>query len=135
MKLSVVFFIALLLTSSAFAQGMGQRRQFYDTTTVTTITGTIAEIDSQATPRGSNYMVRLTIHDTSGITTVMVGPSSYLDDQGISFTKGDSVKVTGSKVHFNENEFVIAAQIIEGGKTIKLRDNSGRPVWFRGGMR
>jgi len=135
MRTSTILFATLLFTGVVFAQGMGQHRQYYDTTMVTTITGTIASVDSQATPRGNNYIVRLSIHDTSGTSTVMVGPSSYLNEQGISFAKGDSVQVTGSKVHFNENEFILAAQIVVAGKTIKLRDNSGRPVWFREGMR
>ncbi len=81
------------------------------------------------------YSVRLTVQDTSGTSTVMVGPNSYLDEQGITFTKGDSVQITGSKVSFNQNDFIIAAQIVISGKTLKLRDESGKPVWFQGGMR
>jgi len=135
MKTSAILFTTLLLISTAFSQGMGQRRSFYDTTTVTTIKGTITSVDSQETPRGNMYMVRLTVHDKTGNSNVMVGPSSYLNEQGISFAKGESVQVTGSKVQFNDNEFIIAAQIVAKGKTIKLRDDSGRPVWFNGGMR
>ncbi len=132
MKPALVAFSLLFISSSLFAQGM--RRQFYDTTTVTTITGTVASVDSQATPRGDFYMVRLTVQDTSGTTAVVVGPSSYLDSQNISFDKGASIKVTGSKVNFRGNDILIAGQIIYGGKTIKLRDDSGTPVW-RGQMR
>lgn len=130
MKLTAILFSLLIMTNTLFAQGMGQRRQFYDTTTVTTIKGTISNVDSQATPRGDSYMVRLTVQDTSGTTAVMVGPSSYLDSQNISFNKGDAIQVTGSKVNFRGNDILIAAQIVSGGKTIKLRDDSGRPVWM-----
>lgn len=130
MKLTAILFSLLIMTNLLFAQGMGQRRQFYDTTTVTTIKGTISNVDSQATPRGDFYMVRLTVQDTSGTTAVMVGPSSYLDSQNISFNKGDAIQVTGSKVNFRGNDILIAAQIVSGGKTIKLRDDSGRPVWM-----
>ena len=131
MKSTATLFFFLIMSGQLFAQGMGQRRQFYDTTTITSIEGTIASVDSQATPRGDFYMVRLTVKDTSGTTEVMVGPSFYLDSLNISFNKGDSVKVTGSKVNFRGNDFLMAAQIVSGGKTLKLRDDSGRPVWMR----
>ena len=130
MKPIAVLFSLLFIASTIFAQGMEQRRQFYDPTKVTTIIGTIASVDSQETPRGDSYMVRLTVQDTSGTTPVMVGPSSYLDSQNITFNKGDSIQVTGAKMNFRGNDVFIAGQIITGGKTIKLRDDSGRPVWM-----
>ena len=133
MKTIAILFSMVIMTSAVFAQGRGQRRQFYDASTVTTINGTIAIIDSQATPRRDFYMVQLSVQDTSGTTNVVVGPSSYLDSQNISFNKGDSIQVTGSKVNFRGNDVMIAAQIVTGGKTIKLRDDSGRPMWMRGG--
>jgi len=132
MKPTAILFSLLIVTGSVFAQGMGQRRQFYDTTTVTTISGTIVDVDSQQTPRGNFYMVRLTVQDSTGKTSVMVGPSSYLDSQNISFNKGAAIQVTGSKVKFRDNEVLIAAQIVTGGKTIRLRDSSGMPVWMQG---
>ncbi|MFZ1082717.1 MAG: hypothetical protein WAO19_12435 [Candidatus Kryptoniota bacterium] len=135
MRFLAILFATILFTSAVFAQHTGQHRQFYDTTSVVTISGTVASIDSVASPRGNMYSVQITVKDTSGTSTVMVGPSSYLAQQGIAFNAGDSVQVTGSKVHFNQNDLVVAAQIVIGGKTIKLRDDSGRPVWFRNSMR
>ncbi|HUI28660.1 MAG TPA: hypothetical protein VLX91_00485 [Candidatus Acidoferrales bacterium] len=131
MKIAIVFLSMIAASSTLFAQGMGQRRQFYDTSTVTTVTGTIATVDSQAAPRGDSYMIRLTVKDTSGTIPVMVGPSFYINSQNISFNKGDAIQVTGSKMNFRGNDVILAAQIVTGGKTIKLRDDSGRPVWMR----
>ncbi len=135
MRTTAILFAALLFTSAVFAQGVRQHRQFYDTTSIVTISGTVASVDSVASPRGNMYNVQLTVKDTSGTSTVVVGPSSYLDQQAIAFNTGDLVQVTGSKVHFNQNDLIIAAQIVTGGKTIKLRDDSGKPVWPRNGMR
>ena len=136
MKTAVILFSALLMTvGSVFAQGMGQRRQFYDTTTVTTISGVITSVDSVASPRGNNYGLRMSVQDSSGTTTVFIGPASYLASQGFTLGKGDTVQVTGSKVHFNQNDILIAAQIVDGGKTIKLRDDTGKPAWSRDSMR
>ena len=130
--MKTTIFSLLILTSSLFAQGMGQHRQFYDSTTVTKINGTIASVDSQENPRGGFFMVRLSVQDTGGTTPIMVGPSSYLDEQNISFRKGDSIQVTGSKVNFRGKDVMIAGRIVTAGKTIKLRDDSGKPVWSNG---
>jgi hypothetical protein len=129
MRYIAIFFSVLFISTALFAQRM-QRRQFYDTSTVTTINGTIASVDSQATPRGDFYMVRLTVRDSSGLTSVMVGPSAYLDSQEITFIEGDSIRVTGSRIGFRGQEVVIAAAVVTRGRTIKLRDDSGMPVWM-----
>ncbi len=135
MKTLVMFSALMLFASSAFSQGMGQRRSFYDQSTVTTITGTIQSVDTLTGRRGNSHMIALTVKDSSGTVSVSIGPSFYLDEQKISFKAGDMVEVTGSRVQFNENEVILAAQVKVGGKTYTLRDDSGRPVWARGGMR
>lgn len=135
MKTFLAFSVVLLVASSAFSQGMGQRRNFYDQSTVTTITGTIQSVDTLSGRRGNFHMIELTVKDTSGTIAVNVGPTFYLDEQKISFKVGDNVVVTGSKVQFNGNDVILAAQVKDGDKTITLRDDSGRPVWARGGMR
>jgi hypothetical protein len=135
MKTILVFSAVLLMSSSAFSQGMGRGRAFYDQSTVTTITGTIQSVDTLSGRRGNFHMIQLTVKDTSGTVSVNIGPSFYLDEQKISFRAGDTVEVTGSKVQFNGADVILAAQVKEQGKTIILRDDSGRPVWARGGMR
>ncbi len=135
MKTFLAFSVVLIVASSAFSQGMGQRRNFYDQSTVTTIKGTIQSVDTLSGHRGNFHMIELTVKDTSGTIAVNVGPTFYLDEQKISFKVGDNVVVTGSKVQFNGNDVILAAQVKDGDKTITLRDDSGRPVWARGGMR
>ena len=135
MKTLLVFSALLLLSSSAFSQGMGRGRAFYDQSTVTTVSGTVQSVDTLTGRRGNFHMIQLTLKDSSGTIAVNVGPTFYLDEHKISFKAGDSVEVTGSKVQFNGNDVILAAQIKDGDKTITLRDDSGRPVWARGGMR
>lgn len=135
MKKLFVFSAVMLFAASAFSQGMGQRRMFYDPSTVTTISGTIQSVDT-LTGRGGNFqLIQLTVKDTSGTISVNVGPAFYLDQQKISFKAGDVVEVTGSKVRFNGKDVILAAQVKDGDKTITLRDNSGRPAWARGRMK
>ncbi len=134
MRKIVLLFGVLLIASSGFCQGMGQGRPYYDQSKVVTISGTIQRLDTITGRMGNFHLIRLTVRDSSGTTSVNVGPSSYLDEQKASFKVGDKVKVTGARMAFNGNDVIFAAQIEDGGKTIKLRDESGRPLWSRGGM-
>lgn len=138
MKKLLIVSVMMLTAVSAFGQGMGQRRMMYDQSTVTTISGTIQSVDTLTGRRGNFQLIQLTVKDSSGTIKVNVGPAFYLDQQKISFKAGDAVVVTGSKVQFNGNDVIFAAEIKYGGQTLKLRDDSGRPVWARqrmGGMR
>ncbi len=136
MKTLLASFAVLLIAGSVFAQGMGQRRAFYyDQSTVTTISGTIQSVDTLSGRGGNFQLIQLTVKDTSGTIAVNIGPAFYLDQQKILFKVGDAVEVTGSKVQFNGTDVILAAQVKGGGKTITLRDDSGRPVWARGRMK
>lgn len=135
MKKLLLFSVVMLVAASAFAQGMGHRRMFYDQSTVTTISGTIQSVDTLTGRRGNFQMIQLTVKDTAGTIPVNIGPAFYLEQQNISFQVGDAVEVTGSRMQFNGNDVILAAEVKDGGKTIKLRDDSGRPVWARRGMR
>ena len=135
MKTLLVFSAMLMMAGTAFSQGRGQGRSFYDQSTVTTISGTIQSVDTLTGRRGNIHMIQLTVKDSSGTVAVNVGPSFYLDEQKISFKVGDTVEVTGSKVQFNGTDVILAAKVKDGDNTITLRDDSGRPVWARGGMR
>ncbi len=135
MKKLVLFAATIMIASSAFAQGMGHRRMFYDQSTVTTISGTIQSVDTLSGRRGNFHMIQLTVKDSSGTIAVNIGPTFYRDDQKISFKAGDAVEVTGSRMEFSGNDVIMAAQVKTGGKTYVLRDDTGRPVWARGGMR
>ena len=60
---------------------------------------------------------------------VHVGPTAYLAEKGITFAKGDTVEILGSRVTIDKEAFLIARQIKKGDKTWTLRDASGRPLW------
>jgi hypothetical protein len=61
--------------------------------------------------------------------SVHLGPSWYLDRQDFSIKNGDEIEVTGSRIDFSGNPAIIAAEVRQGGKVLKLRDNNGIPVW------
>ncbi len=47
----------------------------------------------------------------------------------ISFSKGDEVAITGSKVKQEGSEVILAREMVRGTDTLMFRDNKGNPVW------
>jgi len=129
-------------TGSGQGQGMGmrQRMPMYDPTTVITFKGTIEDVQQSTMQPGHmggvNRMghvgTHLVVKSDSGTDTVLVGPSSYVKDQGFEFSKGDQIEVTGSKVKYDDTDAVIAREIKMGGKVLTLRDEKGVPEWSMG---
>jgi len=60
---------------------------------------------------------------------VYLGPKSLLDDLGVSFSKGDEIALTGSKVNHGEADLILAREVVKGSDTLVLRDDKGNPVW------
>jgi hypothetical protein len=48
---------------------------------------------------------------------------------GISFTKGDQIAVTGSKVKQDTADVILARELVKGSDTLMFRDDKGKPVW------
>jgi hypothetical protein len=60
---------------------------------------------------------------------VTLCPKSYLDEMAITFSKGDEISLTASKVKDENEEIVLVREVIRGTDTLVLRDNKGDPVW------
>jgi hypothetical protein len=60
---------------------------------------------------------------------ISVCPKPFQEEMGISFSKGDEVAITGSKVKQEGSEVILAREMIRGTDTLMFRDNKGNPVW------
>jgi hypothetical protein len=60
---------------------------------------------------------------------VYLCPESFLKDMGFSFSKGDEIALTGSKVKQESGELILAREVVKGTDTLVLRDDKGGPVW------
>ena len=60
---------------------------------------------------------------------IYVCPKTFQDEMGISFSKGDEIGVTGSKVKREDPEVILAREIVKGTDTLMFRDDKGNPVW------
>jgi hypothetical protein len=48
---------------------------------------------------------------------------------GVTFSKGDEIALTGSKIKAEGADLVLAREVIKGNDTVVLRDEKGNPVW------
>ncbi len=121
------------LIASAQGPGTSKHMGMYDPANETTLKGTIEAVTQQT----SNQMMmgtHLTLTVDGKNQEVMLGPSSFIASQGFSFAKGDSIEVTGSKMTMMGTAYVIAREVVKDGKTLTLRDSSGKPKWAGSGM-
>jgi hypothetical protein len=102
----------------------------YDKATETTIKGPIQEVKLVDTPSGVQGTHLMMKQGTQTIE-VFAGPAPYFARQNITFTKGTAIEVLGSKVQVQGVTALLAREIKMGGKTLKLRDESGQPAWAR----
>jgi hypothetical protein len=114
------------------ARGFGPRH--YDPKTVTTLSGEVVAVDQTGHGRRGGG-VRLEVKTSEGTTPVRVGPSWFLEEQGLQLAPGDKVEITGSKVQLGDQPVVIAQVVKKGEAAVALRDINGIPVWARCGGR
>ena len=135
MKNLMVTTAAVLLVSvsvlSATAQS-GQRgpmMRHYDPKTEVTFIGTVESINRMADMPGRG--VHLIVKTGSETSDVHLGPAAFIEGK-MTFKKGDSVQITGSKVTMMGKNAVIAREVRKGDQVLTLRDENGVPVWPRG---
>ena len=122
----------LVFATAQTAAAQGRRGPArYDVNTVQTVSGRIAAIDSQPSPRGLGGGLHLQLTAGDRTYEVHLGPQSYLESKSLTLAVGDEVKVTGSLITYNDAPALLAASISRGAVTVVLRDSTGIPLWAR----
>jgi|ERR1700733_1885296 len=100
----------------------------YDLQTETKMKGTVEEVKLPA--KGSEKeVVHLLLKNGDGVVDLYFCPKSFMDDMGVSFSKGDELAFTGSKVKYDGVDLILAREVLKGSDTLVLRDEKGNPVW------
>ena len=60
---------------------------------------------------------------------IYVCPKTFQEEMGISFSKGDQIAITGSKVKQEGSDVILARELVKGQDTVLFRDDKGSPVW------
>ena len=110
----------------------GPYLRIYNPSTVRKVTGTVTGVDQIALGRGRFNGIHITVKSGNEVISVHLGPAGYLEKQGMNIQKGDTVTVTGSQVTVQGGLAIIAAEVRKGSQTVRLRDDSGKPLWSYG---
>ena len=126
---TVILSAALLCAVSPLAQSLHAiSLPKYDVQTETKVKGTVEDV--KLPPKGrEKEAVHLFVKNGTDIVDVYLCPKSFLDDMGVSFSKGDEIAVTGSIVKQGDADLILAREIVKGTDTLVLRDPKANPVW------
>jgi hypothetical protein len=101
----------------------------YDPDTVTTVRGAVVSV-SVVPARGRRSGGTHLQMETEGRTLdVHLGPTWFLEAQGFAVTKGDTVEVTGSLLDLDGTTVLVARDVRNDGRALRLRDEQGVPTW------
>lgn len=151
---TLALLMAFCLASGAYAQGgMGPGGgagwcdhgcpQTYDPKTVETVSGEVISVDQVHGKgwgqgrggRGGGYGVHLTLKSDKGEIAILLGPNWYVDQQSLKIGPKDQIVVRGSRVMFEGKAAIIAAEVKKGDRSLKLRSDTGLPMWQGQGRR
>jgi len=113
-----------LLVPATFAQALPK----YDPATEVKLKGTVEELRFQPAT-GGKQDAYLVLKNGEEKIQVFLCPKSFLDEMGVTFSQGDDVEVTGSKVKQDSADLILARQVVKGGDTTTLRFPDGKPAW------
>jgi hypothetical protein len=116
------------------AQGTTRGRN-YDPATVETLHAEVLAVEYVTQATGGARGVHLVLGTAAGPVTAHLGPEWYVSRQAIRIDAGDTVEVTGSRVLFEGEPALIAAEVVKGEESLILRDDRGIPMWSRGRRR
>jgi hypothetical protein len=124
----VFFLVAALALACSVLFGAETAPPKYDLHTETKMKGTVEEVQLPA-KGNEKAVVHLMMKNGEDIVDLYFCPKSFMDDMGVSFSKGDELAFTGSKVKYGGADLVLAREVVKGSDTLVLRDDKGTPVW------
>lgn len=103
--------------------------KMYDVSSVETIAGKITAIDTLTPFRGMSAGIHAMVKTDKETISVHLGPAWFLENQEMDLAVNDAIEIKGSRVVFNKEPVIIAAELKKNNSVLKLRDDQGLPVW------
>lgn len=128
-NIAPVLALALITASAINAQ---ERRQGgpppYDPSKEVTVSGVVKGMENLEMPDGKRAILMITANNES--LAILLGPDDWFQKQGVTFAAGASVQVVGlTGYRFNGSAAIMPRTVKAGAKTLKVRDESGKPLW------
>jgi hypothetical protein len=103
--------------------------RMYNPQTVETITGEVLSVDQMMPMKGMSYGIHIVLKTNKETIPVHLGPGWYIENQDMTIAPKDKIEVTGSRITFEGDPTLIAAEVKKGDEVLTLRDANGFPVW------
>jgi hypothetical protein len=100
----------------------------YDLHTETKTKGIVDEVNLLPVGTRKDF-TELVFKNGADKVRIYVSPQAFQEEMGISFTKGDEIAVTGSKVKRDASDVILARELVKGSETLLFRDEKGNPLW------
>ncbi|HWZ29989.1 MAG TPA: hypothetical protein VNX18_01570 [Bryobacteraceae bacterium] len=126
--------VTLAVTAlQAFAASTVGTAPSYDPATTVQVVGIVTDV--RQAPTGSPLAGTHVILKTKASTIdVYLAPTDFLKFLKVSFPAGDQIRVSGSKMKFENADVILASQVSDGLELITLRDANGVPDWQHWGQ-
>jgi len=133
--------LCLLISTTVWGQGRkepqegrrwepsGQYSRMFDPKNLETFTGEITTVDTLIPGYGMTDRVWLGLKTDKRTILVILGPTWFHNLQDFKIEPQDRIEVKGSMITSMEEPLFIATEVKKGEQVLKLRDDSGYPVW------
>ena len=110
--------------------GMGSAYQrMFNPATVETVSGEVVSVDRITPMKGMGAGIHLQLKTDKDTISIHLGPAWYIERLDARIETGDKIEVKGSRVTVAGKPAIIAAEVKKGDALLRLRDDSGIPVW------
>ena len=133
-----LFVLALSVWAQSGSGGDAPRLHYgkmWDARTVETLKGQVVSVEKYVPGRGGTvYGLRLTMKTDSETISVILGPAWYIEAQHFKFEPRDALEVKGSRMSVQGQPTMIAGEVKKGDQSLKLRNETGSPLWSNAGL-
>lgn len=116
----------LILTALVFSQAPGIGRCMmwnnWDSSKLITADGEVVA--------GMPLRFKTKIQSQERLYDLHIGPYWYLSRMGVTLSPGERIKVKGYPLVIGNRSSLLVSEITVKGKTYRLRDENGRPLWW-----
>ena len=91
--------------------------------------GKVTEVNYLPGATPATAMVEIKLGPGTNPVLIRLGPTGFLRSNNLSIREGDSLRVTGYWVTGGDGDMLVATQVTAHGRTVRLRDDRGRPSW------
>lgn len=96
---------------------------------IETCNGVIEDIYYTGSEESEARGMEMLLSTEEDLIRVPLGPAWFMKMQPSVLEAGDEVEVTGSRMDLDEEPVIVAEIVIKGRHELRLRDESGHPVW------